>query len=128
MNREELKEYIQIVYGVEPDSPWLTMSNYQVYRHSANRKWFAVVMDLPKCKLGLAGDEVIDVVNLKCGEMLACTLIGEVGYFPAYHIKKSGWISVCIGSVADEELKMLIDVSFQQTMPKVRKKRYEDME
>ncbi len=126
MNRKELQQYIQNVYGVEPDYPWQRYPGYAVFRHSANRKWFAVVMDVPKCKLGLKGDENLDMVNLKCGEMLACTLIGERGYFPAYHIKKPSWITADLGSVADEELQMLLDVSFQETMPKVRKKRYKE--
>ena len=48
----------------------------------------------------------------------------ENGFFPAYHMRKDSWITVALdGSVADDKIKMLLDVSYQATAPKVRKKR-----
>ena len=48
----------------------------------------------------------------------------ENGFFPAYHMRKDSWITVALdGSVADYKIKMLLDVSYQATAPKVRKKK-----
>ena len=36
-----------------------------MFRHPGNRKWFAIVMDVPDEKLGLEGDAIADIVNVK---------------------------------------------------------------
>lgn len=74
-------------------------------------------------KLGLAGSDVIDVVNLKCDPILIGSLRKEPGIFPAYHMNKANWISVALdGSVPDELIKMLLDMSYGATAPKRKKK------
>lgn len=124
MNRTELEVYIQNIYSAEPDYPWIKYPNYEVFRHSSNKKWFALIMDVPKNKLGLQGEEVLQVVNLKCDSILLGSLLEEKGFFPAYHMSKASWITVSLdGSVEDEKLKSLLDMSFEATAPKIRKKR-----
>lgn len=54
MNRTELEEYIKDTYHAEPDYPWIKYPHYEVFRHSHNKKWFALIMDIPKHKLGSA--------------------------------------------------------------------------
>ena len=65
MNRAELEQFILENYNAEPDSPWMGYPNYKVFRHSNNRKWFAIIMDVPKNKLGLQENDILDVVNFK---------------------------------------------------------------
>lgn len=124
MNRTELEEYIQNTYSAEPDYPWVKYPDYEVFRHSNNKKWFALIMDVPKNKLGLQGEEVLQVVNLKCDPILLGSLLKDKGFFPAYHMSKANWITVSLdGSVEDEKLKILLDMSFEATAPQIRKKR-----
>lgn len=124
MNRTELEVYIQNTYSAEPDYPWAKYPGYEVFRHSSNKKWFALIMDVPKNKLGLQGEEVLQVVNLKCDSIHLGSLLKEKGFFPAYHMSKASWITVSLdGSVEDEKLKILLDMSFEATAPKIRKKR-----
>ena len=81
-------------------------------------------MDLPKSKLGLQGVELLDVVNFKCDPLLIGSLREEPGFFPAYHMNKDSWITVALdGSVPDDKIKMLLDMSYQATAPKTRKKK-----
>ncbi len=123
MDRTELEEYIRNNYGTEPDYPWIKYPNYGVFRHGSNKKWFAVIMDVPKEKLGLPGEEALQVVNFKCDPILLGSLLGEKGFFPAYHMSKASWITAALdGSVADDKMKMLLDMSFEATAPKTRKK------
>jgi predicted DNA-binding protein (MmcQ/YjbR family) len=63
MVRSDLESFILETYNAQTDHPFRSYPNYQVIRHSSNRKWFALVMDIPKSKLGLHGDEILDVVN-----------------------------------------------------------------
>lgn len=49
------------------------------------------------------------------------------GYFPAYHMNKTSWITVALdGSVPDDEVKLLLDMSFEATASKMRKKKKEE--
>ena len=116
MNKQDFQKYIHDVYGVTPDFPWECNHTFAVYRHSNNRKWFALVMDIPKSRLGLREDGMINIVNLKCDPLLVGSLRSEPGIFPAYHMNKDKWISVALdGSADDEQIKMLLDMSFELT-------------
>ena len=81
MNRFELEAYIAETYNAEKDCPWIKYPNYEVFRHNNNQKWFAVIMDVPKEKLGLQGDSLLDVVNLKCDSITIGSLRSESGFF-----------------------------------------------
>ena len=70
MNREELEAYIRNHYATLPDYPWADTPRAAVFRHASNRKWFALVMEVPRDKLGLAGTEKLDIVNFKCDPIL----------------------------------------------------------
>ena len=122
MNRTDLEEYIRNNYAAEPEYPWIKYPNYAVFRHSCNKKWFALIMDVPKYKLGLSGNEVLEVVNFKCAPSPLYTFLDEKGFFPAYHMNKASWITVALdGSVAADKIKMLLDMSFNLTLPKIKK-------
>ena len=123
MNREELEAYIQNHYATLPDYPWEDTPRAAVFRHTGNRKWFALVMEVPRDKLGLAGTEKLDIVNFKCDPILIASLRGEPGIFPAYHMNKSSWITAALdGSVPAETIELLLDVSYELTNPKPRRK------
>ena len=101
MKRAELESFIMETYNAETDYPWLKYPNYEVFRHCNNRKWFALIMDVPKNKLGLQGEEMLEVVDFKCDPILIGTL-----------------------RVSDDKTKMLLDMSYEATIPKTCKKRY----
>lgn len=116
MNREKLKQFILDNYNAENDFPWMKYPNYEVFRHINNKKWFALIMDVPKCKLGLQGAGSLDVVNLKCDPILIGTMREEPGFFPAYHMNKESWITIALdGIVPDEKIKLLLDMSYDAT-------------
>lgn len=117
MTRMELDRHIAQQYGAVPDFPWKNHPDYGVYRH-ANNKWFALVMRLPGKKLGLQSDALLDVVNLKCDPILVGSLLLEPGFFSAYHMNHEKWITVALdGSVPDETVKMLVEMSHTLTGP-----------
>ena len=123
MNREELEAYILNHYAIQPDYPWADMPRAAVFRHAGNRKWFALITEVPRDRLGLAGTEPLDVVNFKCDPILISSLRGEPGIFPAYHMNKSSWITAALdGSVPAETIELLLDVSYELTKPKIRRK------
>ena len=124
MTRAELTRYIFDTYSVEPDYPFSDDNVSAVFRHPANRKWFALAMNIPARRLGLPSDARIDIVNLKCDPILIVSLRGAPGFFPAYHMRKDSWITAALdGTVPEEQLKLLLDMSYRATAPKVRRKK-----
>ena len=124
MNKTELQKYIAEAYSTVPDFPWESTPDAAVYRHENNRKWFALVMTIPKARLGIRSDGMIDIVNLKCDPLLVGSLRSEPGLFPAYHMNKDKWISVALdGSADDEQIKMLLDMSFDLTAVAIQRKK-----
>ena len=126
MRRTELEKYIIEAYNTEPDFPWIKYPNYEVFRHISNKKWFALIMDIPKEKLGLSDKGFLSVVNLKCDPIMIGDLLLESGFFPAYHMSKDNWITIALdGSVTDDKIKMLLDISFDLTDVKIKNARKE---
>ena len=125
MNKRDFEKYIAEAYGTDPDFPWESNPTFAVYRHRSNKKWFALVMDIPKSKLGLREEGKIDIVNLKCDPALIGSLRSEKGFFPAYHMSKDKWISVALdGSVDDEQIMFLLDMSFELTDVKIKRREH----
>lgn len=121
--REAVFEYINKKYGISPEYPWSRYDNNAVFRHSDNQKWFALVMDVCREKLGIQGDGYVDVINLKIDDiMFKDVLVHEDGIFPAYHMNKEHWISVLLdGTVEEDQVYDLIDVSFAATASKAKR-------
>ena len=61
--RESLFAYIDSQYGGTPEYLWARFPDYAVFRHTANRKWFAPVMNVSCCKLGLSGADTADLTD-----------------------------------------------------------------
>lgn len=114
MYRQALFEWVRDAYGTEPDYPW---NNWNaVLRHKDNDKWYGLVLEVSKKKLGLDEDSLVDVLNVKCDPVLVGALREQPGYFPAYHMNKEKWISILLdGTVAVEDIKNLIEISYELT-------------
>ena len=122
MTRQELFDWVQQQYGTELEYPWHDRN--AVLRRKDNDKWYGVVLEVAGEKLGLTGDGIVDVLNVKSDPMLIGSLRGQNGYFPAYHMNKEKWISVLLGrEELDESIKDLIALSYELTAPKKRKNR-----
>ena len=83
MTRSELEEYIFDTYGVRPDYPWDSTPSSEVFRHGDNKRWFALIMDVPKSSLDIPGGGTLCAVNLKCGPIVGGSLCGQNGFFSA---------------------------------------------
>lgn len=116
MNRTELFDHIWNRYAAEPEYLWKRNPDTAVFRHASNRKWFAILMDVRADRLGLEGDEVIDILNVKCDpeDVLVLQLADSI--MPAYHMNKRNWISIRIeGGVGDGMIFDLIAMSHRLT-------------
>ena len=116
MDRAGLEKYISDMYGVDAEYPWVDSPDSAVFRHAGNRKWFAIAMRVGADKLGLPAGKAVDVVNVKCDPVLTGVLRQEKGFYPAYHMNKTHWITIALDDSADEEkLLWLLENSFRMT-------------
>ena len=123
MTRKEFEELVFDSYGIKGDYPFDKDLETAVFRHQDNKKWFALAMRIPERKLGRKSDKIIDVVNLKCDPEIIFSLWQDEGIFPAYHMNKNHWITVCLdGSVSKKTVAWLTDISFSLTSKKISKK------
>ncbi len=110
-------------YSTEAEYLWARTPNFGVLRHP-NGKWYAVVMDIPKSKIGLPGDGLIDVMNVQVDPVMSGSLRATTGIFPGYHMNKEKWITVLLdGTLAMEQIAILLDISYDIAGAKSSKKR-----
>lgn len=103
-------------YQIAPDYPWMSLPGYAVLRHSDTKKWFAVIMDVPRDRLGLPGNDLVDILNLKCDPALSGSLRLRPGFLPAYHMHRGNWITILLdGTVDRETLFSLLEMSYDFT-------------
>ena len=121
--RNEVFDYAKKNYNTTPEYLWKRFPEYAVLRHNDNRKWYALIMNISKMKLGNFPDITVDIINLKLSDPLALELLTQQeGYFRGYHISRGNWVSVLLdGSVGIDEIYSLIDESFAVTAKKKKK-------
>ena len=122
MTKQEFLEYCLNTYGTISDYPFEEDFVTAVLRHTDNKKWYALVMRIPRRKFGFDSDEIIDVVNLKLPTEMFGSFGADDGVYPAYHMNKLHWISVLLPDAPDDVVQFLVNVSYEATKDK-RKRR-----
>ena len=120
--RQELLQFAAEQYGTEPAYLWAKYPRYAALRHN-DKKWYALIMDVPKEKLRLPGTGIVDIINLKVEPLLAGSLRMEKGFFPAYHMNRENWTSVLLDGTVDlAQIKDLLGLSYDLTKAKSKRK------
>ena len=116
MDRQTAFDYIKKKYKVLPEYPWKRYGGNAVFRHTDNKKWFALAAGVQGDKVGLTGTDYVDVINLKIDPATGDELRSIPGIFPAYHMNRKHWITVVLDdTLSDEEVARLIETSFELT-------------
>lgn len=122
MTREDFLTYCLETYRTAADYPFDEDFETAVFRHTSNRKWYAVMMRVSRRKFGFDSDELIDVVNLKLPIEMFGSFGAADGVYPAYHMNKVHWISVLLPDAAEELVAFLVSTSYEATRAKERRK------
>lgn len=116
VTRADITQYADENYHTKPEHLWEKYPSYEVLRHNSNRKWYAVIMDISRSKVGLDGEECIDILDVKCEPEMIHLLSAQKGFCRAYHMNKKHWITIILdGTVADEAVYNLLDMSYELT-------------
>jgi len=111
---KEIVAYIKNKYGDELEFLWEKSPKNAVVRRKSSNKWYAVILTISKRKLNLDSDEIIEVINIHNSPEEIEKLIDYKKYFPAYHMNKKHWCTICLdGTVELKEIYKLIDISYE---------------
>ena len=112
MDREEIFEYVKKQYGTIPEYLWSSSPDSAVLRHQ-NGKWYAVIMNAEKSKLGLNGDGTVEIIDVKCDPEMTGMIIQTYGFLPGYHMNKRHWITILLdGTVGESKILDFLDMSY----------------
>lgn len=111
-NSYNIIEYIKQTYNVLPEYPWVKFTNNAIFRKNDN-KWFAALLSVKAGRFGFDYDGEIEVINLKSAPQKIQMLIDNKIYFPAYHMNKKHWYSICLDNISNfKEIRDKIDESY----------------
>ena len=122
--KQRIVARIENDYGAQGEHLWAKYPDYAVFRHPGSRKWFALLMQTPRGKVGLEGDAPVWVLDVRCGPILSASLVSEKGFAPAYHMSKTTWISILLNeTLPDERIDFLTGLSYDAAAPKGKGKK-----
>ena len=112
VDREEIFEYVKKQYGTIPEYLWSSSPDSAVLRHH-NGKWYAVIMNVERSKLGLDGDDTVEIMDVKCDPEMTGMIIQTYGFLPGYHMNKQHWITILLdGTVGESKILDFLDMSY----------------
>ena len=112
VDRKEIFEYVKKQYGTIPEYLWSSSPDSAVLRHQ-NGKWYAVIMNVERSKLGLDGDGTVEIIDVKCDPEMTGMIIQTYGFLPGYHMNKQHWITILLdGTVGESKILDFLDMSY----------------
>ncbi len=110
---QRVMDYVNEKYGDELEFLWEKFPDNAIFRRTDNRKWYGLILTIKKSKLGVVGDDAVEIAVLRCAPENMDTLLTQSGYFPGWHMNKKSWYTVILdGTLSDTELFGRIDESF----------------
>ena len=110
----EIVDYIKNKYGDELEFLWEKSPKTAVVRRKSSKKWYAVILTISKRKFNLDSDEAVEIINLHNSQEEIEKLIDNKKYFPAYHMNKKHWCTICLDGIVElKEIYKLIDISYE---------------
>lgn len=114
MQAKQLIEYVRTTYGDELEYLWTKFPDNAVWRRKDTTKWYGALLTVAAHKLGLASDEMVEIIDLRLQPECMADLIDHRTYFPGWHMNKKSWYTIILnGSVSFEELCRRIDTSYE---------------
>ena len=111
MNRNEIFEYVKKHYGTIPEYLWSSSPDSAVLRHK-NGKWYGIIMNVEKSRLGLKGHGTVEIMNVKSDPEMAGMIVQTSGFLPGYHMNKRHWVTILLdGTVEKSKILDFLDMS-----------------
>ncbi len=110
---ERLLAYAQRRYGNAPQFLWKSAPQNAILRRTESGKWYAAILTVAGCKLGLPDKRPVEIVDLHATPARVAALRQTEGIHPGYHMNKNSWFTVVLDdSIDDARLFSLLDDSY----------------
>ena len=110
----KIVEHIREKYQDRLEFLWEKFPQNAIVRRKDTRKWYALLLTVKKQSLGLAGEQTIEIIDLRMKPEDIGSLVDGCKYFPGYHMNKRHWSTICLdGSVPLEEIYQRIEQSYR---------------
>ncbi len=104
-------------YGNNPEFEWEKFPGYATFKNNNNKKWYAIIMNIPKNKLDENSNDEVEIINIKLEPKEIEKLLKIDGFYQAYHMNKKNWLSVILNdTIKDEKIMKLIEKSYSYTI------------
>lgn len=114
MENEEILDYAKRVYGTIPEYLWMDDAACMVLRISDTDKWYGVLMNVSREKIGAGGDGDVWILNVRSNIEVASESIDAKGVLPGYYMNPKEWISVLLdGTVGEINILDFLDRSYE---------------
>ncbi len=121
-----MHSYIKETCGSTPEFLWPRFPGYAAYRRADNKKWFAVILNVPRTKVdgaAAANAGEVEILNIKAGAYGVEALLARRGIYPAWHMSKKHWVSIIFDeTLPDADIAALIAGSYASVAAKRVKK------
>ena len=107
-------ELIREKFSGAPEFLWEKFPNFAVFRRADNRKWYAVIMVVPREKLQLAGKDELEILNLRVEPEELNRLVDGEKYFRGWHMNKKSWMTLRLdGALSFDEIFSRLEQSYR---------------
>ncbi len=96
MTRNQIFAYVREKYNTLPEYLWESSPDTAVLRNLSNQKWYGIIMNIPRNKVGLSGNDKIDVLIIKGNPDDVVHIVEMDGFAPAYHMNKKHWFAIIL--------------------------------
>ena len=109
-----LIEYIRENFSDEPEFLWEKFPNFAIFRRKDNRKWYALIANIPKKYLRLGDAEEIEILNLRVEPEELDKIFDGEKYFRGWHMNKKSWLTLRLDeTLTDEEIFARLEESYR---------------
>ncbi len=97
--------FVSDAYGDELEFLWEKFPDNAIWRRKDTKKWYGVLLTVPRNKLGLSSTERAEILDLRIAPNRMAELLQHESYYPGWHMNKKSWYTVILDdSIPDEEL------------------------
>lgn len=119
---KDVIKYINEKYNDSLEFLWEKFDDNAIWRNKQNNKWYGLLGKIPKNKLGIDSDEVVEVIIIRYEKGKVNEIIDNKKVFPGYHMNKQSWITIILdNSMENKELFNLVDNSYNLSIGNKRK-------
>lgn len=114
LQSQQIVDYVSKKYGDELEFLWDDSPDSAISRRKDTGKWYLIIMSVKASRIGLVGEEKIEVMNLHAEPDVVEKIVDGVHFFPAYHMNKKHWLTVPLDKrVSSEKIFEMIDDSYR---------------